>query len=465
MHIGLFIAEQMQFQCKPMNNITVFEFDEISVGNGEKQLSKSDFKELKQFILPRQSEEERAADNEAEEETLAIVRDASACMSLGSKNGNEVIRVKNYVGVVSLKSGTTIEILPKTAYNYKNDETDFARRFVVEMLYASGNISYKSFQRANLEAHRNMNLYEVFIRLFLDELNDLYKKGLKAGYVSYEDNENFLKGKLLFNEHIKRNFAHKEKFYVGYETFSFDRVENRLIKSTLLYLKGKSHEEQNCRDIRRMLLIFDEIASSRDYDSDFQRCDRGRTGREYADVLALCKVFLARKSFTMYSGKNEATALLFPMNILFEKFVAKEMAGPVAKLGWSLSDQDAGEYLFENKKFPLRPDIVLRSKTDNQVVIIDTKWKRLYNNPRENYGISQADMYQMYAYHTRYGNVKTVILLYPFYEKIDAKRYETTVFGKNIIIQIRLFDLRKCIDERKPFLTCIDPFIEELLNA
>lgn len=466
MHIKKFMAEQIQLPCKPMNNITVFEFDEISVGNGEKQLSKSDFEELKQFILPKRAEEEQTANNEVDEETLTLVRDASACMSLGSKNGNEVIRVKNYVGIVSLKSGTTIEILPKTAYNPKSDETEFARRFVVEMLYASGNISYKSFQRANLEAHRNMNLYEVFIRLFLDELNELYKKGLKAGYVFYEDNENFLKGKVLFNEHIKRNFAHKEKFYVGYETFSFDRVENRLIKSTLIYLKNKSHEDQNRRDIRRMLLIFDEITPSQNYDSDFQRCDKGRTGREYADVLALCKVFLVRKNFTMYGGKNEATALLFPMNILFEKYIAKEMAGAVAKLGWSLFDQDTGKYLFENKKFPLRPDIVLRSKTDERVFIIDTKWKRLYNNPRENYGISQADMYQMYAYHTRYENVQTVILLYPLYEPImpAPQNYETQVKDIQVKIQIRLFDLRGYIEGGKEFWDCLDKKIGELSN-
>ena len=31
-------------------------------------------------------------------------------------------------------------------------------------------------------------------------------------------------------------------------------------------------------------------------------------------------------------------------------------------------------------------------------LIIDTKWKLLTGNEDENYGISQADMYQMYAY-------------------------------------------------------------------
>ena len=45
------------------------------------------------------------------------------------------------------------------------------------------------------------------------------------------------------------------------------------------------------------------------------------------------------------------------------------------------------------KQFALRPDIVIRK--DNRTVILDTKWKYLYKNERNNYGISQADMYQM----------------------------------------------------------------------
>lgn len=443
-----------------MNNITVYEFDEISVGNGDKQLSKLDFEDLKRFILPKKTEEELPI-YETNEEQIPIVRDASACMVLGSKNGKEIIRIKNYVGIISLKSGTTIEILPKTADCARVDEIELSRNIVINMLYASGNIKYKTFQRANLGAHRNMNIYEVFIRLFLDDLSYLYKKGLKAGYVAYNANERYLKGKLQFNEQIKRNFAHKEKFYVGYDTFSFDCVENRLIKSTLLYLKSKSHEENNRRDIRRMLLIFDEITPSLNFDGDFQTCEKGRIGKEYSGVLALCKVFLARKSFTMYRGKNEATALLFPMDNLFEKYISKEMATAVADK-WILSDQDVGEHLFKNKKFPLRPDIVLRKKpifdkNECEKIIIDTKWKRLYNEPRNNYGISQADMYQMYAYHTRYKSVKKVIILYPYYTDIKPEDYIIDVGDTKITIQIRFFDLRRYIEGGKSFQSCIFP--------
>ena len=43
---------------------------------------------------------------------------------------------------------------------------------------------------------------------------------------------------------------------------------------------------------------------------------------------------------------------------------------------------------------------------------MDTKWKKLIPNERQNYGISQADMYQMYAYSKKY-KTSEIWLLYP----------------------------------------------------
>lgn len=70
------------------------------------------------------------------------------------------------------------------------------------------------------------------------------------------------------------------------------------------------------------------------------------------------------------------------------------------------------------RQFELRPDIVL--KKDDHVVIMDTKWKILEDNSKSNYGITQADMYQMYAYSKKY-KTPDVWLLYPLIEKMRGK--------------------------------------------
>lgn len=78
--------------------------------------------------------------------------------------------------------------------------------------------------------------------------------------------------------------------------------------------------------------------------------------------------------------------------------------------------------------FFLRPDIVVTFEDGHQI-IMDTKWKQLINDERKNYGISQADMYQMFAYSKKY-NTPDIWLLYPkteemiFHEDITFKSYE-----------------------------------------
>ena len=80
---------------------------------------------------------------------------------------------------------------------------------------------------------------------------------------------------------------------------------------------------------------------------------------------------------------------------------------------YHVTAQDKRYHLFDSpRKFSLRPDIVVTNYETKANVVLDTKWKML--SPQyHNYGISQADMYQMYVYHKKYRPEK-VILLYPF---------------------------------------------------
>lgn len=127
------------------------------------------------------------------------------------------------------------------------------------------------------------------------------------------------------------------------------------------------------------------------------------------------KVFLYNKSFTTFSGKTSSRALLFPMEKVFEEYVAKYARRVFGERGWQVSTQDCRYHLFDvPKRFALRPDIVIRR--NNTIVIMDTKWKRLAPD-MANYGISQQDMYQMYAYSKKYmrqnSEAPEVWLLYP----------------------------------------------------
>ena len=105
-------------------------------------------------------------------------------------------------------------------------------------------------------------------------------------------------------------------------------------------------------------------------------------------------------------------------------------------LEWEVTSQDRGYYLFDSpRQFALRPDIVI-TRDDGSKIILDTKWKSLVDKPRINYGISQADMYQMYAYSKKY-DTSEIWLLYPV--NPEMRDHQDISFDSNDGVNVRLF--------------------------
>ena len=372
---------------------------EIELHNDNfKSLGKETFDKLKQFIL---------------ESNACGETDALDLMSISYKKGvGEIITAKNYVGLISMNDGTVIEVLPKIAKLGVDD----TKELLIDMFKTVEELPFKKFNTANLHIDK-MPLLEVFISMFINEAKLLLQKGLKSDYVLRQDNEKFLKGKLLFHTHIKENLTHKERFYVEYHLYNLDRPENRLIKATLEYLFKASNSAKNKKDLQMLLLPFDEVGISKNIDVDFDLCSNGRDMHAYEQVLQWCKIFLKGNSFTNTKGSNLATALLFPMERLFESYIAEKLRKALDLKKHNLKAQDSKHHLFE-KKFALRPDIVVENKESETCIVMDTKWKllNLYSN---NYGISQSDMYQMYAYGKKYKTEK-VVLLYPLNDAVAS---------------------------------------------
>ena len=146
------------------------------------------------------------------------------------KQGKKALIAQNYVGIIQTKDGTTIEILPKIT----NVDENESKSILVKMLKTLKKSPFKNFNMAHLKSSK-MPLFEIFITMFLDELEKLIRRGIKSDYVTKEKNLAYLKGKLNIKEQIARNYIHKERCCVAYDEYVSDRVENRLIKTTLNY--------------------------------------------------------------------------------------------------------------------------------------------------------------------------------------------------------------------------------------
>lgn len=348
-------------------------------------------------------------------------------LKIATKKGfGKVLQAQNYVGVIQTKDGTTIEILPKI----QNIDEEESKEILIKMLKTLKKSPFKNFNTANLKSSK-LPLLEIFISMFLEELAKLVQKGIKSDYVTKEENLKFLKGKLKIGEQIKYNSIHKERFFVEYQEFSSDRVENRLIKTALGYLYKKSKSNRNQQRIREFLFVFDEIKPSHDIKTDFLKVRLNHQMKDYEQVLLWCKTFLLENSFSPYKGDDVAFALLFDMNLLFESYVG----GYLKKKGLDVSLQDKGKHLVEEpKKFALKPDIVI--KHENEVIVADTKWKII----KEEKDISQSDMYQLFAYGKKYKN-RQLYLIYPANSEKELELFYEYENGLNL--HVLFFDVKK----------------------
>ncbi|PWE21388.1 McrC family protein [Aliarcobacter skirrowii] len=355
-------------------------------------------------------------------------------LKITTKNGfGKVLQAQNYVGVIQTKDGTTIEILPKI----KNATTEKSKDILISMLKTLKNSPFKNLSVANLKSSK-IPLFEIFISMFLEELTVLVRNGIKSDYISKEENLKFLKGKLKISEQIKYNTIHKERFFVQYEEFISNRVENRIIKTTLQFLYNKSKLNKNQQRIREFLFVFDEIEISHNIKTDFSKIKLNRQMKDYEQVLLWCKTFLFENSFSPYKGNDIAFALLFDMNLLFESFVYSYLKK--SSNFQDIKSQDRTHHLaYENGigRFRLKPDIVINGGK----IIADTKWKILSEDKAYN-GVLQDDMYQLYAYGTKYDNCEKIYLIYPFDELIIKNSYNYFK-NKELKLDILFFDVYK----------------------
>ncbi len=350
----------------------------------------------------------------------------------------ETVSFKNYVGIIQIKNNYQIQILPKI--NFAKGKQDETKKVFIKMLSSMKDFPSKIFTNANLKVDQ-MSLYEIFINIYLQEVQRLVKRGLKSYYVKQSNNLSTFKGKLDVVQHLKYNLVHKERFYVEFDEYQINRPENKIVKATLLKLKKLATSFENSKEIRQLLIAFEQVQPSINYDKDFSRIIIGRNNKDYKNLINWSKVFLKNKSFTSFAGTESVKALLFPMEKVFESFIAKNVKKTFSNLGWQISIQDKGYYLFNSlnginyNKFALRPDIVLQ-RPDGAVIVLDTKWKSLINNKNKNFGILQADMYQMYAYAKKY-NTSQVWLIYPANNELHGDRI--IVFDSDDDVKVSLF--------------------------
>ena len=379
--------------------------------------------------------------------------DTSSAFSMFRSKGRRHIKVKNHVGVIETRTGCSLEILPKiyAANGHSEFGYEETKSLFLKMLAALRESPFIDMSQASLKAMEKFPLLEIFITAYLTQVEYLLKRELRGDYQQVRESLHYVKGKVLVSETMRQNLQVKAEVVCEYDVFTTDISPNRLIKSTLRKLLTITSSFQNKKEIHRFLAIFASVSDSSDFERDLAYCDSNRAHLgNYGQLIIWSELYLQNQGLTNFKGSTVNQAILFPMEKVFEQYVGRLLVkyADVAKVELQhrkhhLLSQNKSNLAndFSVKKFRLNPDFVL----NDGEYILDTKWKMLNLNSRQN-DISESDVYQMHAYGRTFQSLSEAAetprtcLIYPcnphFKTKLNRMR-----FGNDLLLDVVPFDL------------------------
>jgi 5-methylcytosine-specific restriction enzyme subunit McrC len=321
----------------------------------------------------------------------------------------------NFVGIVETPCGTTVEILPKHHDTGSPEET--SRALLARMIQAALDLPVRQTGPADITLFQSP-LSEWVRRQFLQVLERLLKRGIKFDYMRVEEEQRYLRGQLDAVKQLRQAPVRRHYFHTRHDVFSLDFPENRLIKSALSRVAQTTQEPTNWRLARELMQVLAEVPASRTISQDFKAWRDGRLLAHYAPILPWCKLVLSQQLPMALHGDWHGMSMLFPMEKLFERFVEAALRRDLRRTA-RLTSQANSTHLCEHQGkglFQLRPDLLVEYA--GRRIVLDAKWKRLDQRARDKkYGMSQSDVYQLFAYGHKYINGdqrdKELVLIYP----------------------------------------------------
>jgi 5-methylcytosine-specific restriction enzyme subunit McrC len=328
------------------------------------------------------------------------------------------LRLDNFVGVLETPCGTRVEILPK--HFEEGDCIRQSRRLLCRMIAAAMNLSPREAGESALELF-DAPLSEWVVARFLAALDHLVKRGVRSDYVRVESAERFLRGQLDVVRQMRQPPGREHVFNIRHDIFVPDRAENRLLKRALDHVAMATQRADNWRLAHELKNMLSEITASTDVRGDFAKWRTDRLMAHYQAVKPWCELVLYRQMPWSVSGDWHGVSMLFPMEKLFERYVARALRRNLMP-DVTLAAQTRSEWLCQHEgrgMFELRPDFLVSQ--GNARWVLDTKWKRIDTSRRSNnYDIKQSDLYQLFGYGHKYlAGRGEMALIYPKWSGFD----------------------------------------------
>lgn len=252
------------------------------------------------------------------------------------------------------------------------------------------------------------DLFETIVPGFVRAVQRATRLGLLHGYLSVEESATTVRGRIQFDEQLRRRPGIALPVEIRYDHFTEDIPENRLIYAAIRTLQRLPLRSQRARkDLARLSQQFANVSLVRFHPRQLPRITYTRLNRHYQPAVELAKLILRHATIELASGSARSSAFLIDMDHVFEDFVylalrdqlrLTEREFPPNARGRTVSLDEAG-------RIRLEPDLSWW-RGETCVFVGDAKYKRTHDSKGTN-----PDLYQLWSYMTAL-NLPSGLLVY-----------------------------------------------------
>lgn len=243
------------------------------------------------------------------------------------------------------------------------------------------------------EFSHDLDLVEMIAIMLARMVQQATRRGLLNGYQCEDESLQAPRGRILFDEQIRRRLGTSPPIEVRHDVFTSDILENRLLLAALGAMGRIRLQSQDAkRELFRAQRLFGAVRRAHFAPASVPEVFFTRLNRHYQPAISLASVVLRSASLDLGVGGTRGSAFLIDMNAAFERFVRRALRAALGVETARFPERPRAVHLDEAGVVPLRPDLCLLG--DRRIVWVgDAKYKRLPVG-----GYRNADLYQLLAY-------------------------------------------------------------------
>lgn len=230
-----------------------------------------------------------------------------------------------------------------------------------------------------------------------------FARGLLHGYRAQAESLYTVRGRIRFDEQLRRRFSVPLPVAVRYNEFTDDILENRLIKAAADRLgRMRLHSTPARSGLAWVVGNLDNVSLSEFPANAVPEVKFDRLNEHYRGAVALSRLVLSHNAFEAKRPEDarrqaRASGFLMDMNRVFQEFVTVALQETLPASPRTFGESSIGS-LDYGGAIRLRPDLVWRDG-GKPCFVGDAKYKNLKRDSEDS-SIRNSDLYQLLAYVT-----------------------------------------------------------------